>query len=161
LHSLLTIHTAGLSLIKVPTSLLYDIFSSWRSLPSLLPMEIGYKGDFFLGSKSINPNSLGLWISNTTHRVCLQSDFRPSLIFKNPIYIFRTFKVLKVFDLLSSWMLYFLCSYVYWHGGLWWWGVGIMAAGAMDAVRGARSSTEELIHILTHSDRFALLILFT
>jgi hypothetical protein len=113
LHSLLTIHTAGLSLIKVQTSLLYDIFSSWRSLPSLLPMEIGFKGDFFLGSKWINPNLLDLWVSNATHRVCLQSDFRTFLIFKNPIYIFRTFKVLEVFDLLSSWMLCFLCSYVY------------------------------------------------
>ncbi|CAM6027280.1 unnamed protein product [Sphagnum balticum] len=35
---------------------------------------------------------------------------------------------------------------------------GIMAAGAMDAVRGARSSTEELIHILTHSDSVALVV---
>ena len=32
-----------------------------------------------------------------------------------------------------------------------------MAAGAIDAVRGSRSSTEELYHIITHSDRYGLL----
>ena len=35
-------------------------------------------------------------------------------------------------------------------------GVGIMAAGAVNAVRGSRSSVEELFYIYSHSDRFVL-----